>query len=346
MHRKQSKKRVVLGIAIAVAVIAAFGTCLYMMEHIFDGGEEDVGEAEDATILYVGNKEMEITHSIESYLMIGTDDSGNVEAEGTDEYRGQMADFLLLYIMDKTAGTYGFLQIDRNTMTDVPVIDTEGNGIEEIFEQICTANWYGGKPEHGCSNTVYTVGELVGGLEIDGYYQIHMSDIGTLNHAVGGVEVTLDEDFSDKDPAMTKGKTLTLNDKQAEIFVRGRMDVGGGTNEERMSRQMAYMQGYKAKAKTLLGEDSNFANDLYQAMEKTAVTDLPENRLSVMANQIYKGEDLGILTIDGETKLGKTLGDGVEHEEFYADEGSIADAMITLCGIDKAHITEDTGEDE
>ncbi|MBQ9015767.1 MAG: LCP family protein [Firmicutes bacterium] len=346
--KRHSNKKVILWIIIAVAVIAAFGAALHLLENgLFDAEDADYDPIEDENNLYLNGAEYQITHNIESYLLIGTDDSGNVEAEGTKEYRGQMADFLLLFVMDRTDNTHGYLQINRNTMLDVPTMDTDGNGEGESFEQICTAHWYGGAPEHGCNNTVYCVSTLLGEMPIDGYYSIHMSQVGVLNQAVDGVEITLDEDFSDADPMMVKGRTLTLSDSQAEIYVRGRMQVGDGTNEARMQRQMRFMNQFKKQAREKMNHDNSFINDLFEELQDEAVTNIQRNRLSVITNQIYKGEDLGILTIDGETKIGTTLKDGQEHEEFYADEASIAEAMVKLCGIDEDHITyEDTGEDE
>ena len=344
---RHSRRKVILWVVVAVAAIAAFGVAMHFIENMLDDEIADYDiTSDEGIILYLNETEYEVTHNVESYLLIGTDDSGNVEAEGTDEYRGPMSDFLLLYVMDKTAGTHGYLQIDRNTMVDVPYIGPDGNGEGENYEQICTASWYGNKPVVGCNNMVFCVTSLLGELPINGFYSIHMSNIEKLNHAVGGVEVTLEDDFSDIDPKMTEGATLLLDDEQAEIYVRGRMEVGEGTNEERLSRQMNYMQKYKDKVRTMIGEDPNFINELWETLQSDAVTDVSENRVSVMANQMYKGEDLGIMTIKGETKLGKTLDDGKEHEEFYADEASIADALVKLCGIDEDHIYPDTGEDE
>ena len=344
---RQSKRKVILWLIVAVIAIVAFGFVVHMLENALDEEIADYDiSSDEGIIIYLNETEYEITDKFEAYLLIGTDDSGNVEAEGTDKYRGPMSDFLLLYIMDKTAGTHGYLQIDRNTMVDVPYIGPDGNGEGENYEQICTASWYGNNPTVGCYNSVYCVSTLLGELPIDGFYSIHMSDIGKLNHAVGGVELTLDEDFSAVDPAMTKGATLLLSDAQAETYVRGRMEVGEGTNEERLHRQLTYMEKYKEKVRTLIGEDPNFVNELWDSLQSGAVTDISENRISVMANEMYKGKDLGIMTIDGETKTGKTLDDGLEHEEFYADEASIAEALVKLCGIDEDHIYPDTGEDE
>ena len=344
---RRSKRKVILWLVVAAAVIAAFGIVMHVIENLLDDEIADYDiTSDEGIILYINETEYEVTHNIESYLLIGTDDSGNVEAEGTKDYRGPMSDFLLLYVMDKTAGTHGYLQIDRNTMVDVPYIGPDGNGEGENFEQICTASWYGNNPTVGCNNSVYCVSTLMGDLPINGFYSIHMSDIGKLNHAVGGVEITLEDDFTDADPEMKKGATLLLTDAQAETYVRGRMEVGEGTNEERLHRQLTYMDKCKEKVRTMIGEDPDFVNDLWDTLEAGAVTDISKNRISVMANQMYKGKDLGILTIDGETKVGTTLDDGLEHEEFYADEASIGDAIVKLCGVSEDHIYPDTGEDE
>lgn len=326
-------------------LIAAFGVTLYMLENAWGDESDDELSDSDCPVLYIGDTELELTHNLETYLIIGTDASGNAEAKGK-KYEGRMADFLLLYVMDKTDNTFGFLQIDRNTMAEIPMMDDEGNGEGELTRQICTANWYGGTPEDGCSNTVFAVGQLLGDLEIDGYYSLNMEDIGTLNHAVDGVEVTLKDDFSAMDPEMTKGKTLTLTDEQAEIFVRGRMSLEDDTNENRMDNQAQYMEAFQKKAKAKMGEDPSFVNDLYKELKDDAVTDIPQNHISVMANQMYRGEDLGNLRLEGKTKLGTTLKDGKVHEEFYANEKSIIECMATLCGVDDDHITVETGEDE
>ena len=72
-----------------------------------------------------GNK-YEYYHDFENYLLIGTDATGN-NKNGAD-YQGSMADFLMLVIVDKTENTYSFLQFNRDTMTEVALIDHNGEG--------------------------------------------------------------------------------------------------------------------------------------------------------------------------------------------------------------------------
>ena len=338
------KRKIIITILVAILAICLFGVGIYALDNWINQSDDSEYEFDDERLLYLGDDIYELNKNVKCYLVIGTDNSGNIEAENTQEYKGSMADFLLLLVLNKTDETYGFLQIDRNTITAVPYIDREGNGSEEVEnfkEQICCAHWYGANREQGDDNTVYAVSQLLGELPIDGYFSLHMSDIGLLNHAVDGVKVTLDEDFTKSDPAMKKGETLKLSDKQAEIYVRGRKDVGDGTNAARMERQEAYMKAFKAKAIKRSKEDPDFANTLYgQLTNSTALTNIPGSELSVIMNQIYKADDLGILRLEGKTKEGDILDDGLKHEEFYPTQESINKAVMELCGIEETDRTE------
>lgn len=332
------------GIALAVILITAFGLGVHFFDRLTNSKFAD-SAGEEGEYIYLADHNYEITHNLESYLLIGSDHSGNEDAEGDskkegERYRGDLADFILLMVFDKTENTYGFLQIDRDTITRIEMPENGEESLQDEFEQLCTARWYGETPEEGCENTVDAVSELLGYYPIDGYYSINMDDIGTLNRAVGGVTVTIEDDFSAEDPEMTPGKTIKLSDEQAEIFVRGRMSIGDGTNQSRMRRQRAYMDSFLDAALNRMDEDEDFVNDLYKELKERAVTDMPGNRVSACANRMHEGRYLGTFELDGEHKEGDTLGDGVMHTEFYPTESSMIDALTSLASI------EDRGTDE
>lgn len=50
-----------------------------------------------------------------------------------------------------------------------------------------------------------------GGGDIDFYLEMSLDGISVLNDLAGGVTVTLEDDFSAEDPAMTRGTTLSLH---------------------------------------------------------------------------------------------------------------------------------------
>lgn len=294
----------------------------------------DEDEDEEYISLYFDEDYYSTTDQIKTYLFMGTDASGTGEdLEGTKDYRGTLADFLLLVVVNKTQKYYGFLQIDRNTITDVDVLDENNKPNGAATEQICTAHWYGTDSEAGCKNTVNAVGYYLGDLEINGYYSLDMDAIGTLNHLIGGVEVTLEDDFSDKDPAMKKGATLVLNDDQAWHYLHDRMDMKDDTNANRMKRQRQYLNGFLDKLREETKTNPNRVNEIYDALEDSAETDLTGRDISRLVNDMYKTDSQGIFTVEGETREGTILGDGEVHEEFYPDTQSLIDVMCKLMNL-------------
>ena len=67
---------------------------------------------------------------------------------------------------------------------------------------------------------------MLGGIQIDGYYELNMSEIPKLNSMVDGVTVTLEDDFSKKYPKMKKGATINLDDEQAYASFMTVMELG------------------------------------------------------------------------------------------------------------------------
>ena len=184
-----SRRRVLIGILVAVLLIALFGLAIYLIEkhglldeQFGDSGDWGKNGAEQFS-LELNDREYVSSDDIDAYLVIGKDDP----KEGEQGYNGEMADFLMLILIDNTTQKYGFYQINRDTITYVDVLDENGNSKAALTQQICIAHWYGLDPEMRNANTVSAARNLFGGLPIDGYYTISMSDMGLINNAIGGV---------------------------------------------------------------------------------------------------------------------------------------------------------------
>ena len=286
----------------------------------------------DMPELYFDGDYYRYNRGILSYLFIGTDDSGNDIVAEDEGYRGRMADFLLLMVVDVQRGKYGFLQINRDTITEVERPDNvEGKDLGAMDLQICLSHWYGANEQESNENTELAVCNLLGEMDhLDGYYTLHMSDVDRLNAAVGGVEVTIEDDFTGADPTLVEGETVVLNDTQAQNYVRARMSVGDGENTSRMRRQRTYMKGFLDKAMQKLKADPGFVEDLFDDLEDIADTDISRGDISVIAETMRTGESQGVLQIKGKTKIGETQGDGVKYTEFYANPKSILKQMKKL----------------
>ena len=280
--------------------------------------------SEALTMQYGGRTWTYRERELTNLLLIGVDWE---ESENTvsGRYAGQ-ADFLFLITIDRENKIVSTLQLDRDTMADIRVYGPFGDytGIQKT--QICLSHAYGKSDAQNCENTVWAVSRLLGGIPIDGYITLDMSGITALNDALGGVTVTLKEDFSALDPEMTKGATLTLRGMQAEIFVRSRMDVGDGTNASRMQRQRTFIRSAEELLVQRMNEDMNYVGTLYDALDGHTTTNIERGWL---INKAYECRDYR----RPETKMlagGHCIGtDGFM--EFHADEDALNALLTEMC---------------
>lgn len=342
---KKQKKAVIMAVMTVLVCALASGICYFQKQQsektsVTDGQTRTEQQSETTDELErllwnkikLNGKKYKYSTDYETYLFMGTDGSGKEEA-GRKEYIGNMADFLMLVIINRKEQTYAFLQLNRDTMTEINLIGRNGKGMACADMQLCTAHWYGGTQEESCENTVKAVSKMLGGVKIDGYYSINMQDIGKLNHAVGGVTVTIDSDFGDVDPTLKKGETVTLSDEQAYNFLRYRQGIDDGENTSRMKRHRQYMQAFMEKIKAKIQTDPSAGADVYEQMSEAAVTDMSGGLLTDLLADMQQAEDLGIFELEGTTKLGQHLDDGLEHMEFYLDKMAIVKIMQNLYNI-------------
>lgn len=339
MNGKKKTMRAVIEIIIAVLVIIA----VYFIIRGMDRHDVRIRQAatenemqrvwkefqEKPVSIKLHKKTWKFAHPVQTYLFIGTDKSGNEDAEG-EEYHGSMADALMLVVVDKEEKTYGILQLNRDTITEVPMLLQDGSANASAQMQLCTAHWYGKDKAASCDNTVETVSKMLGGLPIDGYYALKMDAMPLLNHEVGGVTVTLEDDMTKLDPAMKKGTTLTLTDRQAELLMQSRYTMEDDRNTQRMRRQQIFLKAFMKKIKKQNAGDINATVKLYDRLRPYATTDIKMNDLTALLKDMQGYTDKGIITIDGTSKIGEKLHDGKKHWEFYMDENSLETSMKQL----------------
>lgn len=248
------------------------------------------------------------------------------ETQETYDYRkaGQ-ADFLRLIVLDNKNKTVQQLQIDRDTITPVTMLGVLGDRYEPVTQQICLGYAFGDGRQSSCEVTVEAVENLLGGQKIDQYLSMGLDGISTLNDLAGGVTVTLEDDFSAIDPAMTKGTTLTLWGDQAEVYVRTRRSIGVGTNEARMARQEQYIRQITSQLDAKVQQDQNFVLTAYDALEPYLYTNIPRGQL---ANEAWAAKDyerMDTIKPDGTYQVGE---DGFM--EFYPDADALQQAVLQL----------------
>lgn len=254
-------------------------------------------------------------------LFMGVDSEEDVQTTGFRQ--GGQADFLYLWIIDHENKTIYQCQIDRDTITDIVVLGVLGNETGTRKAQISLSHGFGDGGKQSCEYTARAVSYLLGGINIDFYMAFDMLSIGTLNDILGGVQVTIEDDFSAIDPEMTVGSTVLLNAEQAELFVRSRTSIGDGNNVSRMRRQREFLQNAMTAARAAISADANFTGELFDAMSDTMVTDISRGRLINEANQAANYTIEPSWTPDGEHVV---AGDGFM--EFYADSEDIMNWVV------------------
>ncbi len=282
---------------------------------------EDVTGTPETTVLYNG-KTYKPKDGLTKLLVIGLDVSDLTE-RFCDLKNRQQADFLLLVGIDDMTKKGWALQINRDTMVDMPVIDVKGKVAGSVYGQICLSHNYGLDEAGACENTVKTVENLLYGTKVDHYICTGMDSVKYLNDAVGGVTLTCLDDFP-SDPALKAGKEVTLMGDQALTYVRARMEMPDDSNTRRMERQQQYLTALRAKCIEKSKTDSNFMISTLLSLSDGILSDCRIDELSDIANAAVQYDFGEILNIKGDVV------DGEEYVEFYADDAELQKQVIDL----------------
>ena len=210
-------------------------------------------------------------------LILGIDDADDTEI--SPYRRGGQADFLCLMIFDDAEKTITPVQIDRDSIAPVTVLGVLGNEAGIRDTQISLAHSFGADEAQLCQLTLDAVSRLMSGIKTDAFISFSLGAIASINDLAGGVTVTLDEDFTRFDPAMTVGTTMTLRGQQAEYYVRGRLGIGDGSNTERMARQQRYLSALIDRLADRVREGATSVNTLYDRLSRYLFSDLSKSKL-------------------------------------------------------------------
>ena len=259
---------------------------------------------------------------ITTLLIMGIDQYGPVEDSGYYNNIGAN-DLNILLIFDETAEVCHILHLNRDTMVEMPALGLGGNSAGTYYGQLALSHTYGSGLEDSCQNTVQTVSDFLYGLEIDYYLAMNMDAIPKINDAVGGVTVTVTEDFSKVDPQITMGE-MTLHGQQAITFVRSRQNVGDQQNTSRIQRQKEYMDGFHQAFQEKREGGISFVLEAYGQVEPYIVTNCSANAVSGMIERYGHYETGEVVTPEGESIRGET------YMEFYADEEQLDELILRL----------------
>ncbi len=309
--------------AIVLAVILVISAMFFLLslwenrQAYFPEQEAIAGE----NFRYKGD-EYKLRDEIETVLVLGLD-----KFEGADEEsynNDKQADFLMLFVLDHKNSSCTALHINRDTIAEMAVLGVAGDKIGTVEKQIALAHTYGNGKEVSCRNTADAVSDMLMGVSVDHYVSVTMDAVAVYNDLLGGIELTVLDDFAGIDDMLVKGETVTLMGEHALNYVRTRKGLDNSTNARRMVRQRQYLEALYAKSVECINNDDSFIVDAGMKLSEYIVSDCSANSLQALAEQITGYQFVEICELDGNIIVGD------EHMEFYPDDKSIEETVVRL----------------
>ena len=310
---------------ILLAVILILGLLLLAVHFFGDLPASDPSEAgsvsEDLT--YYQGSWYAMRKDLETLLLIGLDKTSD-EVIADSYNNDRQADVLSLLVLDRTNGVCHVLPLNRDTMTEICSLGLAGEINHRYQGQLALAHTHGRGRQDSALNVCRAVSTLLYGVKIDHYVTMTMDGIAVLNDAVGGVKVTVEDDFSAVTDRLPMGQEVRLTGDLAEIFIRSRRGMQEPTNTARMKRQRAYMEGLLAQLQEKSRADSNFAASTLLELSDYILTDCTATKLEKLYRAIAECEIDMMPAPAGEAVVGK------EFWEFYVDKDKLQQTVIDL----------------
>ena len=341
----------ILMIVTALLCVTAFGLWLYGRQNLaptvvapqlppapMQTASDDQAEPQEQTpvmetpdqytVIYNG-KQFTYNEDMVNIVLMGIDADNKPSAPlpyGSDI----QADVILLAALDLKNNDMTLISINRDTMANIEIRDASGASLGVARSQLALSYAYGDGLEESCRMTCEAVSNLFYGLQIHGYGTYYMGGVSDLNDALGGVTVTILEDYPFTEmggiySAMTPGTTMTLNGQQAVKYIRCRLYDETG-NALRMVRQKQYMLSMLSQALSQVKQNPRLVFTLFHALEAHLLTDLDIFEISYLVTQASNMQFSGeVLNLKGELTYGAE-----SHMELVLDELALYETILNV----------------
>lgn len=315
MRRKINLPQIIIIIFALILLVSV----VFIISKLFEKKEVQYSYELDSDITY-NNKKYERDTNIEAYLIVGLDKYISQIDEDT-YYNDQCSDFILLLSINHKDKKITAFQINRDTMTDVYVLGLSGSRVNTKTCQIALSHCYGSGDLVSLRNTSDAVSNLTG-LDISNYMAVTMDAISIMTDYVGGVPVTIEDDFTDVEDSFVMGEKVTLTGSKAILFVQSRSAMKEPTNIARMARQRQYINSLIDRLRVCNEADEDFTMNLYTKIASYICFNNSQTQINNLIEKVINYEFAGIVNFSGESK------EGEEYMEFWPDKNDIKDKII------------------
>ena len=322
-RKKLNKKQ---WIALAVVICCVIFVAGYFLYREYDQREKiihsngNIQEIESENTVTYDGKKYTYNEDLKAILFLGVDKREEVQVQ-TYTGRGGQSDCILLLVMNKKEKSTTLLQVSRDSMVDLKIYDSTGGLLTTERGQLALQYAYGDGEKKSCRLTRDAVSNLLFGIPIDGYISMNIDGITAIVEALGGVDITFEEDYTELDPDWIKGATVTLNGAQAERFVRYRDTKVTGSNNLRMERQIWFLRALFSQVKERASGDPSLYDTMLDAVSPYMVSDLTVEEMKALSG--YQMEEQ-IEKVPGEVKSGE------EHDEYIVDDEKLFELLIKV----------------
>lgn len=291
--KNKNKLLVVLGLICALLI----GLVVFTMFQNKKKAEKTItssGTSSESNFITYKGVKYKKNSDIKTMLFMGVDKAAKADLHNSPGENGQ-SDSLNLLIMNRDTNQAQVLQISRECMVEIDIYGEDGEKLMTSDGQIALQFAYGDGEEKSCRLTSEKVSGLLFGTSINSYLALTMEGMVVATDAIGGVTLTVPEDYTTIDPVFEQGKTVTLDGALAERYVRARDIEVLDSNNQRMERQAQFMNALIREMQEI-GGTMKYA-EIYQQLEPYMVTNMTADELKAISDYNISSE---ILTVPGE----------------------------------------------
>ena len=264
-----------------------------------------------------------VNPNIHTVLLLGVDDGTVIpNYENTDAEvagTGGRADTILLLLLNDDTKAMTLLSVSRDTMTDVDAYGTDGHFAYTYPTHLNMQYAYGDSPTRSAYLMKKAVSRLLYGTRIDGFMSVKIEGIRAIVDSLGGLQLTVPEDYTEIDERFTKGARITLTGAEAEHLLRYRDTGVHASNETRVQRQLRLIETVFSELGGRLGGER--LEEAIDAAGDAMATDLDAETLKKLASYQLEAETY---TLPG------SVTEGEDHDEFHVEEEALRKLLIGL----------------
>lgn len=336
MIRKLKKVKLTDIIVVIVLIAGIFITTAFLVlitgyrsinddKKVLVSGSNADGENKDTAIVYNRNT-YAYKKGITNILILGIDGEGNLYDGHSSGDMGQ-SDAIYLMSIDSVNKKISLIGIPRDTMTSVSFYEKDGTLKSVGTAHIAVQYAYGKDIKDSVNLISGAVSSLLYNIQIDRVVVLSINSIAIINDAIGGVDVTIENDFTDEsgevlEESFIKGNTVHLMGDSARIFVQERDCNVNGSAMDRLSRQEQYFSAFIPKAKSVITKDIKTDIGIYNTLKSKGMlyTDMSFAEIMHIFMEVSKCGFISddIKTVAGNVMQGKVM-QGKQFEEYYPD---------------------------